>query len=104
MAVDAAIRVRPVGVAERGDEDGVRIAWMDDDPPDLPRRLEADVLPRLAGVRRAIHAVAELDRVAHVGLAGPDIDDVGIGGRDGNRADRADAGAVEHRCPRAAAV
>src|SRR5262249_6575967 len=77
-SIHAAIGMRTVDVAERRDEHDVRIPRVHDYAADLPRRLEADVLPGPARVGGSIYAVAELDRVAHVGLAGADVHDVGI--------------------------
>ena len=52
-----------------------------------------------------IHTVAVGDLTADIGLAGSDIDDVGIGGRDGYGADGADGNAlVADGIPRAAGV
>ena len=45
---------------------------------DLPRVVEADVRPGLAGVGRLVHAVAVRDLRAHVGFAGADVDDVRV--------------------------
>src|SRR5213594_1451251 len=91
-------------MAERGDEDDVRVLWIDNDAANLARLLEPDVLPGLAGVGGFVHAVAELDRIAHVGFAGADIDDVRIRRRDSNRANRCRRGRVEHRRPGAPAI
>src|SRR4029078_3181714 len=49
---------------------------------------EADVRPRLAGVRRLVDAIPGLDVAADAPLAHADEDDVRIGLRHGDRADR----------------
>src|SRR5439155_21568516 len=98
-AIDAAIRIRAVDVSERGDEHDVRSARVDDHLADLPRRLEADVPPRLAGIGRLVHAVAVGDLRSHVGLAGPDVYDIGIRRRHRNGADRGDRLGIEDRHP-----
>ena len=90
-AIDAARRVLAARVAHRRDEHAVGIARVDDDARDVPRVVEAEVRPRLAGVGRAIHAVAVGPVFAQVGLAAADVDDVRIGRRDRDRADRRDA-------------
>ena len=67
--------------------------------------VEADVRPRLAGVGRLVGAAALNDVAADVRLAGADVDDVGIRGGDGDRADRRVVDqAVGHRLPGRAAV
>jgi hypothetical protein len=52
--------------------------------------LETDVRPVLAGVERLVHPIADRRVVARILLAGADVDDVRITGRDRDRADRAD--------------
>ena len=74
--VEAAVGVRPVQPAEDADVSDVRVLRVDRDRADLVRILEADVLPRLAAVDGLVHAVAEGDAVARVGLAGADVEDV----------------------------
>ncbi len=103
-AEDAAVGVRAVDVAERGDEHHVRVLGVHDHPPDVPRVVEADVRPRLPGVGGLVHPVAERVLRPHVGLARAHVDDVRLGRRHANRADRADGLRVEHRVPRAARV
>ena len=63
-----------------------------------------DVLPGLAGVGGFVDAVAGLDVAADVGLAGADVDDVGIGRGDGEGADGLGGLVVEDRLPVDAAV
>src|SRR6185295_13375146 len=87
-AVDAALLLRTVGVAERAGQHDVRIARVDDDAADPPRRVEAAVRPRLAGVCRLVDAVADRDVAADERFAGAGPDDVRVRRRDRQRADR----------------
>src|SRR5205807_1957646 len=63
-----------------------------------------DVLPGLAGVGRFVDAVAGLDVAADVRLAGADVDHVGVGRGDGQRADGLGRLVVEDGLPADAAV
>lgn len=47
---------------------------------------QAGELPGLSGVRGFVHSVTGHDVAANAGFAGSDIDDVGVGRRDGDRA------------------
>src|SRR5262249_44398622 len=86
---DAPLVVRTEDVAEHGGIDMIRVARMDPDTSDQARLSQANVLPGLASVGRAINAHTLGDVAAGAGRAGADIDDVriGIGHRD--RSDRA---------------
>src|SRR5207253_1810114 len=55
--VDAARHARN-GVAERADEDGVRVMRVNDDREDVARVTQADVSPGRAAVRRPVDSVA----------------------------------------------
>ena len=103
-AEHAALRVGAVGVPQRRRVDDVRIARIDQHAPDLLRVGEADMGPGLAAVGGLVHAVPLGDVGAHVGLAAPDVDHPWVGGRDGQRADRADRLRIEDRLPGAAGV
>ena len=92
--IDATLGVRAERVTEGGDEDVVRILRIDSHRRDLLRLLEADVLPVPAAVGRAVHAVAVREILAEVGLARPDVDDVVIRRRDGDRTDGCYRGVV----------
>src|SRR5262249_54852734 len=87
-----------------GHEQDVRVARIDDHLADLPRVVETEMRPGLAGVAGSVHTVAVRDLRPHVRLAGADIDDVGIRRGDGNRANGGDRLRVEDRLPRAARV
>src|SRR5207244_8893278 len=79
-------------------EHQIRIFRIDHDLVDLDCILEADVRPRLTGIDRFVHAVAErtLHRVTSAG-----IHNVGIGGRHLYRADAVDVRElIENRRPR----
>ena len=84
---NTSLRVGSVGVAERGDEDNVRICWMDDDRADVARVFQADVGPRFARVGGFVDPIAERDVAADAGFAGADVNDVGIGIGNVNRTD-----------------
>src|SRR5688572_25050058 len=74
------------------------------DARDVPRVGEADVLPGLSGIERLPHAVAMGDVAAHGLLTGADVNDVGIGLGDGDRADGPAEEPVGDRLPALAAV
>ena len=103
-AEHAPLAVRPEGVADGGDHDDVRISGVDDDRPGLTRVFQPDVGPGLAGVRRFVDPVAIADVAPKIAFAGPDIDDVGIGRRDGHSPDGGDGLLVEDRLPGASGV
>src|SRR5690606_9970501 len=68
--------------------DDVRVVRMHHDIADVARVGQPHVGPRLTSVGRAIDAVAVADVAADGRLAGADVDDVGVGGRKGDCADR----------------
>ncbi len=70
------------GVTEGRDVDDIRVAWMDPDPGDMPRILEPQMRPGLAGVGRPVHAVAVADVQPDAGLAHPGVDHVRVRGGD----------------------
>ena len=102
-AIHAALGVRSERVAQHRGERDIGVGRMDDHLTDLPLLLP-HVRPRLAAVRRLVDAVAGGDVAADVGLAGTDVDDVRIGGRNGDRAGRGDRLVVEDRLPGRTAV
>ena len=93
-AIDAAIGVGSVDVAERRDIDAIGIRRVDHHASDLARGFEADVGPGLAGVGGFVHADAVGVLAADIGLAGADVDDIGIRRRHRDGADRADGNAL----------
>src|SRR5438094_717923 len=101
---DAALLVRPVRMAEGGDEEPAGVARVDGDHRDHLGVVEAEVRPRLAGVGRLVHAVADGEIGSDNPGAAADVDDVRIGRRHRDRADRARVLAVEEWVPRRAIV
>src|SRR5262249_12467058 len=87
-AEDAAFLVRSVRMPERRDVHEIGFGGMDTDARDGRRVMEAHVQPRLSRVGRAVHAVSLHDVAPKLGLATADVHHIGIGGSDGNRADR----------------
>src|SRR5262249_20215670 len=67
--IDAALAVRPPGVAERRHVDEVGVLRVDTDAGDVARLGEAEVLPAPAAVGRAVDAVAVGDVAADAALA-----------------------------------
>ena len=103
-AVDAPLRLRPVGVAQRAHVDDVRVRGMDDEARDPSGGFESHEGPRLPRVRRLVDALPDGDVAADLPFPRPRPDDVGIRGRDGERADRLHRLVVEHLVPVHAAV
>src|SRR5262249_25519795 len=77
--VQPALGVWRPDVAQGRDVDDVRFLGMNHDPANVPSVAQAGVVPGLAAVGRFVNAVAIADAVARVGLAGADIEDIGIG-------------------------
>ena len=102
--VDAALVVGPVGVAQHADVQGLCIRRVNENAADLARIVEADVLPGCSSVVAAIHAVAGGEIGADVGLACAHVDHLGIGRRDGKRADGGDGLVIEDGLPHRAGV
>ncbi len=66
--------------------------------------LETQVSPGLSRVHRPVNTVSDGDIAPDEGFAGPDPDDVGVAGGDGNRADRLDIEPIEDGKPMNPAV
>src|SRR5262249_12551229 len=77
---------------------------IDGDAADVLRGDQPNVFPGAAGVCGLVNAVAISKVRAEVGLAGADINNVGIGLSHGKSADRGDWLAVKDRLPGNAAV
>ena len=75
---DAAFRVGPIRMAERGDVDDIGIGGVHANARDRLRIAQADVLPGLAGVGRFVHTVALHHVTAQFRLAHPDVDHIRI--------------------------
>ena len=103
-AVEAALRIRAVRMSEHGDEEPVGIARVDGDLRNLLAVAQAEMRPGLAGVGGFVDAVADGEVGPLQALAAADVDDVRIGGRDGDGADGAGRLVVEDRIPGAAVV
>ena len=103
-AEHAALRIRSIRMAERGDIGEIGVVRGDQDAADLLRIIEADLRPGLSSIARAVHAVTLRDIRTHVGLAAADVDDIGVGGGNGEGADRTDRLFVEDRIPGASGV
>ena len=103
-AEDAALRIWTVGVAEHGDEEAVRIARVHEDGGDLLSVAQSEVTPRLAGVSGFVHAVADGEIGTLEAFAAAYVDDVGIGGGEGDGADGTGRLVVEDGLPGAAEV
>ncbi len=99
-AVDAAIRIGAVSVAERSNENDIGIRGMDDDGADVACVFEADVGPGLSGIGRFVNAIAERNIAADARFAGAGVDHVGIGVSNGDGADRGRWAAYQRADPR----
>src|SRR6266853_2460554 len=77
-AIDTTLRVRAIGMAERGDQNMVRIARIDPNSRDVLRLLQSDVLPGFAAVGGLVDSIAVGDVAAQAGLAGANVDHVRI--------------------------
>src|SRR6185437_2920703 len=104
-AVDPARGVRAAERrgSQRADDYDVRVVRIDEDGVDVVRTVEPDVAPGLSRVGGFVDSLAGRERPAR-GITGTDVDDVGIGFRYGERADRSDVGRIEDRLPHRAAV
>src|SRR5262249_23460753 len=96
--------VRAVRVAERGDEQASCVHGIDRDLRNLLRVGQAEMCPRGARVNGLVDAIAGREIRAVKAFAGPDVDDVRIGGGNGDRANGAGGWAVEERHPGGAEI
>ena len=101
---DATLRIRSVGVPERRDKDFLRVARIDENPRNLARIVEANVRPAFAAIGGLIHAVAVGNGRTHVRLTTAHIDDLRIGGGDGDGTDGRDGLRIKNRIPGAAGI
>ncbi len=102
--VEAAIAARAPERPLGGDPDDVGVARVDQDPADVLRALQSDILPALAAVDRLVDAVAVGHRALRVVLAAADPDGERVVRIDRHRADRERPLAVEDRRPGGAGV
>ena len=99
-AIDAALRLRRVGVAERAGVHQIRIFRMDQDAGDASGGLEAPMMEGAAGVGGAVDAVPHGERRADdEGFPGAGPHVAGVRGGDGQGADRGRILVVEDRLP-----
>ena len=99
-AIDPAIFRLLMDISLRRHEHDVRVLQIHEHRGDLLGRNKSDVLPALAGVRRAVDAVPFVDHAAGDQVAGADVHDVRIRGCDLHGSDRGHAlDVVENRCP-----
>src|SRR3981081_3528668 len=91
-------------MAERGDEQPVWVSRIDSDLRNLLRVAQAEVGPRLAGIRGLVDAVAHRQIWTRQPFPASDVDDVGIRQRDRHPAYRSGRLVVEDRIPRSPGV
>jgi hypothetical protein len=91
-------------VSEYRDKQAILIARIDRDRCDLLTVAKAEMFPRLAAVGRSVDAVAGSEIGTLQALAAADVDDVRIGRRNGEIADRASGLVVKDRLPCAAGI
>ncbi len=103
-AEDAALGVGAVGVTEDGREEAIGIARVDEERRDLLAAAQSEMAPGEACVGGFVDSVAHREIGALQAFAAGDINDVGVGRRDGECADGAGGLAVEERVPGAAGV
>ena len=87
-AKDAAVGIRRRMMPECGDVDDVRVRRMNADLGNILRVDQPDLRPRLARVRGLVGSVALNDVAADVRFAGADVNDIRIGWRNRDGADR----------------
>src|SRR5215471_16293893 len=102
--VDAPLGIGSIRMPEHGDKDPVGIARVDNDSADLLSVSEAHVPPGLAGVGRFVDSITGGEVGALQSLASTDVDYVGVGRSNGERADRAGWLIVKDGPPGAAKV
>ena len=103
-AVDAALGIGTVGMSGDRDEKAVGIARIDGHLGNLLAIAQAEVRPGLAAVGGLVDAIADGEVGTMQSFTAADVDDLRVGGRDGDGADRAGGLLVEDRLPGAAVV
>jgi hypothetical protein len=86
-------------MAQRSNVDDIGVAGVDDDATDLPRVMQANVLPSLTTVTRLVNAITRAKTGANVRFSGSRVQDVWIRRSNFQRSDRGDRLPVEHRLP-----
>ncbi len=87
-------------MAKDRDEQPIRVARIDDNLRNLLAVAQAQMRPSLPGIRRLVDSVARGQVGPWQTFAAADVDDIRIGGRDCNRADRSGRLVVKDRLPR----
>ena len=103
-AENAALGVRPIGMAEGCDESDVGIVGIDNDLADGAAVAQANVLPGLARVEGFVDSIAVRNVAAYAGFAGADVNSIVIGIGDGQAANRSASLFIEDRRPGLSAV
>ena len=103
-AIQSALGILPEEVAHGCDEDDLRVSGIHRDAVNRLRVIQTEVSPGLAAVCGAANTVANRGTLAVVGFAHPDVDDIGVRRRNGNRANGFVRHIVELRLPVIAAV
>src|SRR5205807_1606641 len=85
-------------------EDPVGVVWIDEDRAELLAVPQPEMVPGLAAVGRFVNAVAGGEIGSLQTLATADVDDVGVGGRHGQRAHRAGRLVIEEGLPGAPVI
>ena len=88
-AKDATLIVGGEDVAQHGDVHKIRVCRVDADAPDLPGIAQPRMNPGATAIARTVHADAGRDVVARTCRAGANVNDIRIGIRNGDGADRA---------------
>ncbi len=102
---DASLRIRAVGMTERGDEDNIGVLRIDADTGDGLRIGQSRFVPCFSRVCGFVHAVALHDVSAQLGFTHSDIHNVRVRFRDSHCADgRAGDLSISDRLPGCAAV
>src|SRR5437870_446363 len=91
-------------MAKRSHQNYVRVSWIDNQRADLPRIFESDILPTLSGIDRFINTGSISRIAADRRFARSSVDNVVIGRRYRDRADRRNVLFIEKRRPICAAI
>src|SRR4029077_2960977 len=86
---NAALLVRAIRVAFDGHEQAIRIFGVDENRGDLLSVAEAEVFPSFSRIGGLVETVASGEVRALQPLAAANVENVGIGRRDGDSSDRA---------------